>query len=381
MAKSKSHALIFIDTNIFLDFYRVRGDTGGLSILKHLKTHQNRIITTGQVEVEFKNNRQQIVVEALKNFKQPEWVSLSVPAFLDQVKATSALRKVRQTTDATVKRMQARIDRVLRTPAAHDPVYIAAQRLFRADSPWNLDRTKKIRYRIRSLARKRFALGYPPRKRNDLSLGDAINWEWMIQCAIDSHCKTLIIVSRDSDYGVRHPKTGPILNDWLEKEFKERVSRQRKLILTDRLAEAFKLALVPVSAAETKAENELVTEIDAAAADTPAQRLAMLLSEPVRVQDSMFARLFELATQNQRTAKVLTNVLQPAAKAVGLGRVTWHQFRHIHSSLLNDLKVPVKIAQEQLGHASISTTLNIYHPRSRCLASSCGGRSRTAVVW
>jgi len=45
---------------------------------------------------------------------------------------------------------------------------------------------------------------------------------------------------------------------------------------------------------------------------------------------------------------------------VGLGRVTWHQFRHIHSSLLNDLKMPVKIAQEQLGHASISTTLNIY---------------------
>ena len=33
---------------------------------------------------------------------------------------------------------------------------------------------------------------------------------------------------------------------------------------------------------------------------------------------------------------------------------------HIHSSLSNDLKVPVKIAQEQLGHASISTRLNIY---------------------
>jgi hypothetical protein len=49
-----------------------------------------------------------------------------------------------------------------------------------------------------------------------------------------------------------------------------------------------------------------------------------------------------------------------AAESVGLGRVTWHQFRHIHSSLLNDLKVPVKIAQEQLGHASVTTTLNIY---------------------
>ena len=61
-----------------------------------------------------------------------------------------------------------------------------------------------------------------------------------------------------------------------------------------------------------------------------------------------------------RESKLLGNVLQPAGQKAGLGRVTWHQFRHIHSSLLNDLRVPVKIAQEQLGHASISTTLNIY---------------------
>jgi integrase len=61
-----------------------------------------------------------------------------------------------------------------------------------------------------------------------------------------------------------------------------------------------------------------------------------------------------------RESKLLTKVLQPAAEAAGLGRVTWHQFRHIHSSLLNDLKVPAKIAQEQLGHASITTTLGIY---------------------
>ncbi|HEX4566572.1 MAG TPA: site-specific integrase, partial [Vicinamibacterales bacterium] len=61
-----------------------------------------------------------------------------------------------------------------------------------------------------------------------------------------------------------------------------------------------------------------------------------------------------------RESKLLERVPQPAAERAGLGRVTWHQFRHIHSSLLNDLRVPVKIAQEQLGHASIQTTLNIY---------------------
>jgi integrase len=61
-----------------------------------------------------------------------------------------------------------------------------------------------------------------------------------------------------------------------------------------------------------------------------------------------------------RESKILAEVLQPAAVEAGVGHVTWHQFRHIHSTLLNDLRVPVKIAQEQLGHASIQTTLNIY---------------------
>jgi integrase len=61
-----------------------------------------------------------------------------------------------------------------------------------------------------------------------------------------------------------------------------------------------------------------------------------------------------------RESQLLRNVLQPAGERAGVGRVKWHPFRHIHSSLLNDLKVPVKIAQEQLGHASVSTTLSIY---------------------
>jgi hypothetical protein len=33
---------------------------------------------------------------------------------------------------------------------------------------------------------------------------------------------------------------------------------------------------------------------------------------------------------------------------------------HLVYGRINDMRVPVKIAQEQLGHASISTTLNIY---------------------
>ena len=40
--------LIFIDTNIFLDFYRIRGDVGGLSLLDHIDENHDQIITSNK---------------------------------------------------------------------------------------------------------------------------------------------------------------------------------------------------------------------------------------------------------------------------------------------------------------------------------------------
>ena len=61
-----------------------------------------------------------------------------------------------------------------------------------------------------------------------------------------------------------------------------------------------------------------------------------------------------------RGCNLLERVLRPAAKAAGLERVTWHQLRHVHASVLHDIGVPAKIAQQQLGHATVETTLNFY---------------------
>ena len=80
-----------------------------------------------------------------------------------------------------------------------------------------------------------------------------------------------------------------------------------------------------------------------------------------------------------RESKVLTKVLQPAAVDAGLGRVTWHQLRHIHSSLLNDLNVPSKIAQEQLGHANFDHAGDL-HARDSGVTSRCGRSGVRAIV-
>lgn len=61
-----------------------------------------------------------------------------------------------------------------------------------------------------------------------------------------------------------------------------------------------------------------------------------------------------------RDTSLLEQVLKPAAKAAEIGHVTWHQLRHVHASILHDLGAPAKVAQQQLGHARVETTLSIY---------------------
>jgi integrase len=63
-----------------------------------------------------------------------------------------------------------------------------------------------------------------------------------------------------------------------------------------------------------------------------------------------------------------TKILQPATKRAKITkRVGWHTFRHTHSTLLKANGEDVKVVQELMRHANITTTMNIY---SRALTSA-----------
>lgn len=256
--KKALDALIFVDTNILLDFYRIRGGGVGLELLDLIDKHKNVIITGTQVEMEYKRNRQRAILEGLNSIKTPDWSGLTPPAFLASAKPSKNIEKSKKDIATQQGKLKKRIVKILDNPTLTDPVFKTLQRLFKNSSPYNLHRPKKERFHIRNLARKRFGLGYPPRKPNDTSMGDAINWEWIIDCAIRSG-KDIVLVSRDQDYGFCIGDRF-YLNDWLRHEFMARVSRKRKIVLTDRLGEAFKLTSIRVSAAAVREEKELVSE-------------------------------------------------------------------------------------------------------------------------
>jgi PIN domain len=164
-------ALIFIDTNILLDFYRVRSGGVGLQLLDVIEKHKDILITGSQVEMEYKKNRQHVILEALRAQKTPDWSGLTSPAFLANAKPAQIIAKSKKTITTQQARLKTRIANVLEKPNISDPVFKAHERVFKYNSDYNLSRDKKDRFTIRNRARKRFVLGYPPRKQTTLLSG------------------------------------------------------------------------------------------------------------------------------------------------------------------------------------------------------------------
>jgi hypothetical protein len=245
--------LLFIDTNIWLDFYRARNETS-LKLLEHAEALSDRLIVTYQLESEFKKNRQTAIIEGMQELKAPQQIPRV--GILSSDKATAIMERSRKETEHRINVLKGKLGRILKNPAVHDPVYKACQRVFHKADDLCLTRDDSFRRRIRSRALKRFLHGCPPRKKNDTSIGDAINWEWMVECA-KRRKAGLTIVSRDSDYGATVDGVSYI-NDHLRQEFSDRVSRKRKLLLYSRLSDALKLLKVPVSPQEEASETEVV---------------------------------------------------------------------------------------------------------------------------
>lgn len=245
--------LLFVDTNIWLDFYRARTEAG-LALLDHLEKISDNLIVSYQLEMEYKRNRQAAILEGMQELKPPSHISR--PGIFSDAKAVKAMQSNLKAATDRVKTLKAKLKNALEDPAHFDPVYKVCQRVFHADSPLILTRDDKFRHTIRRRALRRFLHGCPPRKKNDTSLGDAFNWEWMVECSLRNNSE-LVIVSRDADYGTLFEDKAYI-NDHLRQEFSERVSKKRKLLLYTKLSEALKHFKIPVTKVEEEEEEQII---------------------------------------------------------------------------------------------------------------------------
>ncbi len=212
-------------------------------------------ITTCQVEMEFKKNRQKVIGESVSNLKPPEY-NLTTPAFLSGAATVKVIKTKMADVKKRVEQLKGRILSTLENPKTHDRIYQTTQRLFSNGNALNL-RHETPEYRlVWRKALRRFLEGRPPRKKEETSAGDSINWEWIVRC-IEKTNRDVIIVSRDADYGLTLDGKG-YTNNWLVDEVKDRVNQQRNLILVDRLSAALKLLDVKVTREEITSERAII---------------------------------------------------------------------------------------------------------------------------
>jgi hypothetical protein len=264
---SSIQRLLFIDTNIWLDFYRAQSGAG-LKLLNHVEAIKSKIIVTYQLESEFKANRQKVLFGSWSELKAPSGIGL--PNIVADAKKTKMLSKGIRDAQRRVASLKKHLVAVISKPTVHDPVYKVCQRIFhRPGDPIVLRRTDGCKREIRHKAFRRFLHGCPPRKADDVSIGDAFNWEWMVHCAKQQKAE-LVIVTRDTDFGAIIDGES-YLNDHLKQEFQERVSKRRKIVLCSRLTEALMYFGRRVTQKEVQAEAEVMRASDKES-DTDAAR-------------------------------------------------------------------------------------------------------------
>lgn len=243
--------LLFVDTNIYLNFYRAEAELG-LGLLTKLATLKDQIITTHQVQMEFDKNRLRVILEAIKNLELSG--NVSIPAFLREAKAAGILAKDLEAVRSGIKSLKHQLRSLLSDAFKNDPVYKNVHSLFDSSrTDLNLFLGHRSELSIRENAWHRFVSGFPPQKAGD-SVGDGINWLWLLECAAEAR-SSVVVVSRDSDYGVT-TQDGSFVNDYLSYEFKVRVGSNAHVHLCRDLSTAMKEFFnIKVTKAELEAER------------------------------------------------------------------------------------------------------------------------------
>jgi hypothetical protein len=104
--------LLFIDTNIWLDFYRARNDTG-LKLLKQVEALTDNLIVTYQLESEYKRNRQAVLMESWDNLKPP--TDLGFPNIVAEAMASKMLAAHMKEAKKRVARVRSLIAKAMTT--------------------------------------------------------------------------------------------------------------------------------------------------------------------------------------------------------------------------------------------------------------------------
>ena len=286
-------AKIYVDTNRYLDFYRIARDK--LHPFDEFEKYKGRLVITDQTYSEFRRNRvcqlNNLIkqLEACMNVSRPHDKVLQLTGSSELTELLEAyLRKAKEVKRKLEELLDENKDPVAKKffSLAHDK---AIQRLIVDDEAIRKAHNRKL-------------LGDPPTSKDKYTIGDEVIWELLL-----FHMKEdLIIVTRDSTFKDNLP--------FLSAEYKDR-TKKKLLLVTDTFSTALaKVGETPsdeLIAAEKKEEEHRPPPLDWLPIDNSDYVLRGyhsplpppgLISQPSIIQMELYNKMLELLQKKKEHA-------------------------------------------------------------------------------
>lgn len=225
---------IYIDTNIFLDFYQSATDR--LSVFEEIEKHYKNIVLTEQTITEFRRNKNARLNELAKNINKSAAFNIYTTALVQSMPEFKAWVEVKDNAEKLAKKVSSQLLAWSKEESS-DPIHMAFEGLVSKSDifPTTSESIEK--------AKSRKLLGNPPTSPDKHTIGDELIWETIL-----SHAKSdLIIVSRDKTF---------LENISLLRREYNALTSYKLIDVTPKLGDAFKAVGAPAKSVE-KAEQEI----------------------------------------------------------------------------------------------------------------------------
>ncbi|MBA3537167.1 MAG: DUF4935 domain-containing protein [Tatlockia sp.] len=318
---------LFIDTNIFLSFFHLSKDDLEEIHKLTILLERNEIIlwTPKQVIDEFSRNRENKIFDAIKKLKEQR-LNGQFPQFCKEYEDYVLIRDCE-------KQYNNHFDVLM------NKIHIdISNNSFKADEKINelFAKSRLIETNSKMIERAIFRLniGNPPGK-ND-SLGDAINWECLLQDIPNNEC--LYIITDDKDYYSLLNENK--LKEFLKNEWEDK--KHSKIVIYRRLSQFFK---------EHFPDIKLVTELE--------KELAIKLLNNSETAEEIYKAIELLSTYTEFNESQMDTILRAALNNTQLyyilGNIT---IRRFYEKIINTYS---EIIDPDLAH-KILKVLNEFNP-------------------
>lgn len=287
---------LFIDTNIFLDFYHLSGaDIAELHKLTELlQSGDLKLFITDQLSDEFKRNRDNKIKDAMNAFNKPK-LSISFPAFCKLYPEYTELKSMLEEAntkhaDLYKKAMDDVTAVKLKADTVIEELFGSAKLVVVSDKTY----TKAL---------KRFRMGNPPGKKGT-TIGDEVNWEALLEEVPNG--EDLYFVSGDGDYAAAMDpyKFNPFLDkEWISKK------GGSSIIFYKFISDFFKVAHLDIKLAGDVKKNEPLIEALAKSSTFATTHLIVeKLNEIVDFSPAQVEQLIQIAQKNTQVAWIMGDI-------------------------------------------------------------------------